>query len=229
MTVLPNPIETEPLAVSPGEGESSTTQRALADHSVPEDIRAWQDGDELKRVHWKLSMRRQSLMVHTYETPQRPDALVLLDCGAPKCAPAVRAALVDVLSEACAGTLKSLLETGRATHLPLSPSGQGEFSGHDAQALPAMLRAVAAAGYSETTDFSRVLWLASRRMQRTGSTAILTTRLTPAVADAAIALSRMGSKMRFTLVTAGEPSEEEAQLLHLLFASGLETAHIRAA
>lgn len=229
VTVLPNPIETEPLAVSPGEGESSTTQRALADHSVPEDIRAWQDGDELKRVHWKLSMRRQSLMVHTYETPQRPDALVLLDCGAPKCAPAVRAALVDVLAEACAGTLKSLLEAGRATHLPLSPSGQGEFSGHDAQALPAMLRAVAAAGYSETTDFSRVLWLASRRMQRTGSTAILTTRLTPAVADAAIALSRMGSKMRFTLVTAGEPSEEEAQLLHLLFASGLETAHIRAA
>ena len=174
-------------------------------------------------------VRRQSLMVHTYETPQRPDALVLLDCGAPKCAPAVRAALVDVLAEACAGTLKSLLEAGRATHLPLSPSGQGEFSGHDAQALPAMLRAVAAAGYSETTDFSRVLWLASRRMQRTGSTAILTTRLTPAVADAAIALSRMGSKMRFTLVTAGEPSEEEAQLLHLLFASGLETAHIRAA
>lgn len=86
-------------------------------------------------------MRRQSLMVHTYETPQRPDALVLLDCGAPKCAPAVRAALVDVLAEACAGTLKSLLEAGRATHLPLSPSGQGEFSGHDAQALPAMLRA----------------------------------------------------------------------------------------
>lgn len=77
--------------------------------------------------------------------------------------------------------------------------------------------------------FPGVLWLASRRMQRTGSTAILTTRLTPAVADAAIALSRMGSKMRFTLVTAGEPSEEEAQLLHLLFASGLETAHIRAA
>ena len=229
VTVLPNPIETEPLAVSPGEGESTTTQRALADHSVPEDIRAWQDGDELKRVHWKLSMRRQSLMVHTYETPQRPDALVLLDCAAPKCAPAARATLIDALTEACAGTLKSLLEAGRATRLPLSASGQGEFSGHDTQALPAMLHAVAGAGYTKPTDFSRVLWLSSRRMQRTGSTAILTTRLTPAVADAALALSRMGSKMRFTLVTAGELSEEEAQLLHLLFAGGLETAHIRAA
>ena len=229
VTVLPVPAETEPLAVSPGEGESTTTQRALADHSVPEDIRAWQDGDEFKRVHWKLSMRRQSLMVHTYETPQRPDALVLLDCATPKCAPSSRAALIDALTEACAGTLKSLLENGRAVRLPLSASGQGEFSGHDAQALPAMLHALAEADYSHATDFSRMLWLASRRMQRTGSTAILTTRLTPAVADAAIALSRMGSKMRFTLVTAGEPSEEEAQLLHLLLASGLETAHIRAA
>ena len=229
VAVLPVPLETDPLAISPGEGESTTTQRALADHSVPEDIRAWQDGDELKRVHWKLSMRRQSLMVHTYETPQRPDALVLMDCAAPKGAPGSRAALIDALTEACAGTLKSLLESGRAVRLPLPSSGQGEFSGHDAQALPAMLHALAGAGYSETTDFSRVLWLASRRMQRTGSTAILTTRLTPAVADAAISLSRMGSKMRFTLVTAGELSEEEAQLLHLLLASGLETAHIRAA
>lgn len=53
------------LPVSPGEGENSSAQRALSDHSIPEDIRAWQDGDELKRVHWKLSARRQSLMVHT--------------------------------------------------------------------------------------------------------------------------------------------------------------------
>ena len=65
VAVLPNPVQTAPLPVSPGEGENSSAQRALSDHSIPEDIRAWQDGDELKRVHWKLSARRQSLMVHT--------------------------------------------------------------------------------------------------------------------------------------------------------------------
>ena len=83
---------------------------ALSDHSVPEDIRAWQEGDEPGRVHWKLSMRRQSLMVHTYETPQRPDALILLDTSQPQGAP--RAALIDALTEACAGTVEALCRPG---------------------------------------------------------------------------------------------------------------------
>lgn len=94
-------VQTAPLPVSPGEGENSSAQRALSDHSIPEDIRAWQDGDELKRVHWKLSARRQSLMVHTYETPQRPDALILLDIAQPS--GAARSALIDALTEAAPG------------------------------------------------------------------------------------------------------------------------------
>ena len=48
VAVLPGSIPADPLPVSPGEGESTATQRALSDHSVPEDIRAWQEGDEQK-------------------------------------------------------------------------------------------------------------------------------------------------------------------------------------
>ncbi|MBQ2990187.1 MAG: DUF58 domain-containing protein, partial [Clostridia bacterium] len=83
VTVLPNPKPSQPLSYSPGEGETSMALRAQADRTTPADTRAWQDGDDVKRVHWKLSMRRGELMVHTYETPQRPDALVLLDGGGP--------------------------------------------------------------------------------------------------------------------------------------------------
>ena len=226
VAVLPVPLETDPLAVSPGEGESTTTQRALADHSVPEDIRAWQDGDELKRVHWKLSMRRQSLMVHTYETSQRPDALILLDVFQPQGAP--KAALIDALTEACAGTIESLLQAGRTTCLPLDALGQGELSGQNMQAFDPMRRAIAAAGYTRQDDFARALLLASPRMRRTGSAAIFSTRLSPAIADAAIALSRTGARIRYTLVMAGDPSEEQNRLLDLLRISGLEAVHLHA-
>lgn len=143
VAVLPNPVQTAPLPVSPGEGENSSAQRALSDHSIPEDIRAWQDGDELKRVHWKLSARRQSLMVHTYETPQRPDALILLDIAQPS--GAARSALIDALTEGCAGTIESLLQAGRMTRLPLELSGQGELAGQGMESFDAMRRALAAA------------------------------------------------------------------------------------
>ena len=226
VAVLPNPVQTAPLPVSPGEGENSSAQRALSDHSIPEDIRAWQDGDELKRVHWKLSARRQSLMVHTYETPQRPDALILLDIAQPS--GAARSALIDALTEGCAGTIESLLQAGRMTRLPLELSGQGELAGQGMESFDAMRRALAAAGYNRQDDFARMLLLASPRMRRTGSVAVFSTRLTPAIADAAFALSRMGARMRYTLVTAGETTEEQAKLLNLLRVSGVETLHVKA-
>lgn len=226
VTVLPVPRETDPLPTSPGEGESSSAQRAQADRTTPADIRAWQEGDELKRVHWKLSMRRQELMVHTYETPQRPDALILLDLAPPPFEGAQRAAAIDALSETCAGVLKSLLDSYRIARLPLSGTQAREMSGQAPQALSPMLRALAQESFSHSMDFSRVLLLASRRMRRTGSTAIITSALSPKLADAIIALSRMGPRTRVYLIAPDPLTGEQVQLLHLLETCNVSTRHI---
>ena len=228
VTVLPDPRDVAPVRYSPGEGETTAAQRAQADRTTPEDTRAWQEGDELKRVHWKLSMRRQQLMVHTYETPQRPDALVLLDCAAPDCADRERAAVIDAITETCAGVLKSLLDSHRIARMPLSGKTQRELSGQAPEALDSMLHALAQEPFDSAQDFSRVLLLASRRMRRTGSTVILTTQLTPVTADAVTALSRMGPHTRFILVTAQDMSDQQEKLLRLLAASGVETEHVTA-
>jgi len=223
VTVLPVPREAVPLETSPGEGESTNAQRAQADRTTPADTRPWQEGDELKRVHWKLSMRRQELMVHTYEMPQRPDALILLDLAPPPVQGVQRAAIIDALTESCAGVLKSLLDQHRIARMPLSGDYPRELSGQDPRALASMLHALAQESFSRPSDFARVLMLASRRMRRTGSTAILTASLTPPVADAVIALSRMGPRTRLYLVTPGEPTAEQTQLVHLLETCSVQT------
>ena len=224
--VVPVPRQTDPLPTSPGEGESSSAQRAQADRTTPADVRAWQEGDELKRVHWKLSMRRQELMVHTYETPQRPDALVLLDLAPPPFDGAQRAAAVDALCETCAGVLQALLEHERITRLPLSGDQAREFSGQQPQALSPMLRALAQESFSRPVDFARVLLLSSRRMRRTGSTAIITASLSPKLADAIIALSRMGPRTRVYLIAPAVLTTQQTQLLHLLESCGVSTQHV---
>lgn len=226
VAVLPVPRKTQPLAASPGEGESTSAQRAQADRTTPADTRAWQEGDELRRVHWKLSMRRQTLMVHTYETPQRPDALVLLDLAPPPAQGALRAGMIDALTETCAGVLEALLDSHRLARLPLSGDHPRELSGQEPQALAPMLRALAQESFSRPSDFSSVLLLASRRMRRTGSVAVLTANLTPHIADAVIALSRMGPRMRVDLIAPGALLPEQQQLLHLLETCGIETHHV---
>ena len=225
VSVLPVPAPAEKPAFSPGEDEHSITQRALSDHTTPVDTRPWQDGDELKRVHWKLSMRRQSLMVHTYETPQRPDALLLLDCAAPGCAPSRAAFAIDCMTEECAGAAEALLADGHPVRMPL-PTGK-EVVGQDDKALPGFLDALAQTAFDAPGDFERVLLLASRRMRRTGATLVFTTRLTPRVADALIALSRMGPRTALTLVTDGEATDEQQKLMHLLQNSGVSARHVR--
>ncbi|MBQ9720479.1 MAG: DUF58 domain-containing protein, partial [Oscillospiraceae bacterium] len=63
-------IEKPTFAVS-DEGKSALT-RSTEDNTSPEDIRAYQPGDAMKRVHWKLSTRRRELLVRKYETPAPP-------------------------------------------------------------------------------------------------------------------------------------------------------------
>lgn len=229
VTVLPEPIKTDPLTFSPGEGEHSTIERAQSDPTTPTDTRAWQEGDELKRVHWKLSMRRSQLIVHTYEQNPRPDALVLLDCAEPDAPPARRTAVIDTLTQSSAGVIKALLHAGHAVRMPLSGAVTREVSALGDDALIQMLRALATEPFTAPPEFSRVLALASRRMHRTGATAIFTTRLTPRIADDVIALSRMGPHTFFYLITPQAVSDEQAQLLHLLAASGVEARQLSSA
>jgi len=229
VTVLPRPISTDPLTFSPGEGEASAIQRAQADPTTPSDTRLWQDGDELKRVHWKLSLRRQQLMVHTYEQNQRPDALVLLDCAAPDAPENRRAAAIDLLTESCAGVLEALLTAGHAVRMPLPGEKTREISAMSADDLPKILHELATEPFSAPAEFSRVLALSSRRMHRTGSTAILTTRLTPRIADDVLALSRMGPHTYFYLISTETATKEQEKLLLLLSAGGVESRFVSAA
>jgi len=226
LTVLPNPRSVSPMPTSPGEGEDVSLQRSQADRTVPEDTRAWQEGDEMKRIHWKLSMRKQQLMVRTYETPQRPDALVLVDLAPPPQTGASRANAIDALTETCAGVVKNLLDHGRMTRLPLSGDRPREMSGQQAAALLPMLTALAEESFTKPLEFERALHIASRRMRRTGSTVILTANLTPGVAETTIALARMGPKTRLYLIAPDAITQEQEQLLSLLSRSGVQTEHV---
>ena len=66
------------------------------------------------------------------------------------------------------------------------------------------------------------------RRQSAVATAILTANLTPHIADAVIALSRMGPRTRVYLIAPGALSQEQAQLVHLLETCDIETHHVSA-
>ncbi len=229
LAVLPNPMPVDLPPFHPGEGERNAVQHDIAEQTTPADSRAWQEGDELKRVHWKLSMRRQELMVRTYETPLHPDALIMLDITLPDASPRARAAMIDALTEGCAGIVKRMLDDGHPVHLSLNASRELVIKQHheflSIQRLLAQVASEVAQSMDNSADFARELVSAARRIRRTGSIVLLTSRLTPVTADAVIALRRIGTPTRLMLFTEGPLSDEQQKLFHLLQISDVETVH----
>ncbi len=83
LVVLPQTFDVEPLKLAPGDPGSELMSRATEDLNAPSDIRSYQPGDAMKKIHWKLSMRKRELVVRKFDEPILQDVLVLMDCSPP--------------------------------------------------------------------------------------------------------------------------------------------------
>lgn len=211
--VLPDVLKEPPLRFSPDDSGDDKMARARDDATSPADTRAYQEGDELRRVHWKLSLRRGSLLVRTFEEPARPDALVLMDCSPPAARGETALYMQDALCESAAAVAAVQLSASHIVRIPLSCRQPRELMGDHSAQLPLILEGLAGVTFDGTDHFERVLMLETRRMRRTGSTAILTTHMSSRIADMVIQIRRMGPQVRLIFVHVNDLAEETALLL----------------
>lgn len=216
LMVRPQVSELRPLRFSPGEVENYMMARATEDTTEPADTRAWQEGDPLKRVHWKLSMRRRELLVRTFEEPMRPDALVLVNCEPLPGDPETAHVLRDVLCENAASIASAQLTAGNPVRLPLIGTRTRDITTSNPMEMVRILDALAEEDFRANRQFELVMLMELRRIRRTGAVAILTASLTGNIADAAMQMRRMGPYTRLYLVHAEPLTEEQEGLLNRL-------------
>lgn len=222
LAVLPQVYLTPPLTFSPGDSDDdSVTARAFEDATMPTDIRAFQQGDELKKIHWKLSMRRKELLVRVYEQPQKPDALLLVDCAPPDVPEGAAAVVRDAICEATASLAAAALEGGAPVRMPLVGEHPVEISTSKLDEIDLFRDALAHCAFDAQEQFERVLLLETRRMRRTGTTAIITSRLNPAMADMILRIRRMGPRVR-VMTTADMDDELVSMLAQRLMRNDIE-------
>ena len=199
LLVLPRRDVVEPLRFSPGDYESETISRATEDTASPSGVRGYQQGDELKKVHWKLSLRKREILIKTYDQPTRPDALVLLDCTRPpegQYAEWVQDRLCDLAASLCA----ALAEADAALRMPLTGDPPQHVVPSGTENLQRAPAALARMNFSGATSLERVLQLEVARMRRSGATVLLASRLSPRSTDLILRLRRLGPTVRVYLV-----------------------------
>ncbi len=226
LLVLPSFFETEPLTLSPGDPGSDLMSRATEDLSAPSDIRAYQTGDPMKKIHWKLSLRKGELLVRKFDEPILQDVLLLMDCspppsfGHPEAQPRIR----DALLETAASVFHDQIQTELAVHLPLLGSHPVELE--KAMGLPLILENLARADFSETDRFERVLVLESRRLRKVGCLVVISARLNSNMVDIMTRMRRLGPNLRFYLITLAPEDERLLPLISRLKQSGIEVSYV---
>jgi len=228
LLVLPVPFDVEPLTFAAGDLGVETMKRALEDPSSPSDFRMYQPGDPLKRIHWKMSARKQEIMIRQFEEPALPDALVLMDASPPYVPagidPAKAPYLRDAVLETAASVASCQIRQDNPVRMPLVGDRPMEYNGH--MGLPILLEELARCTFKETERFERVLLMQMGELRKTGAVVIITTRLGSTLVDLIGRMKRMGPNVRLYLITFSAEDPSLLPLVARLQQSGVEVNYV---
>ena len=226
LIVLPLPFDVGELTYAAGDSGSESMARAAEDITSPADVRTYQQGDAMKKIHWKLSMRKQELMVRRFAAPVMPDALVLLDCSAPPRTSddQAQADLRDALLETAASVMYQNIQTDHPAKLPIHGDHPMELD--KGMGMPVILEALARVDFSAPDKFDRMLMLEMRRMRKVGCTVVVSARLNSRMVDVMTAMRRMGPYLRLYLITFDPDDQTKLPMISKLQSAGIEVCYV---
>ena len=217
--VCPKSMQMLPMELRATDVGPEFRSRATEDTASPSDVRAWRDGDELKKVHWKLSLRKRELMVRTFEESARPDTLVIPDLSEVTALKDQKLTLEDAICEAALGAVKAQLEAGFPVRMPLRSRRPQELAGRSPADLPGFADALMRADFDCPHPYEQVLMLVFQRMQRTGGAVLATSRLTTRTVDIAMRMQQRGVQVKLIWAT-DAPRDEALEMLERLKMAG---------
>ena len=225
MEVRPRVSDIAPMLLKNADMGPEFRSTAAEDNASPSDVRKWQDGDELKKVHWKLSLRKRELMVRTYEESARPDTLVIPDLQQVTSLRDQQLTIEDCVCEASLNAVKAQLEAGYPVRMPLTNAHPSELAGQSPVDFAPFADAMLRVAFDSPYDYERVLMLMQARLQRTGGAVLVTARLTSRIADTALRMQRSGITTRLIWVS-DDARDETMTMLERLRMGGVQAERL---
>lgn len=223
--VAPRVVRIGAMELGAGDTGPEAPSRSTEDDSSPSGIREWREGDELKKIHWKLSMRKRELVVRTYDESAKPDFLILMDLSPIGALRSQALSIEDAVCEAAAAAAAAHLAAGYPVRMPMSGSRPVECAGRAPEDLPRFVDALTSVQFDCAYPFEKLLAVEMRRMQRTGGAVLITPRLTMRTADIAMQMRRSGLHVRLNWVTESRGSDAN-EIVARLALSGVEVTKI---
>ena len=227
--VVPRKIDFEAPELNTVEIGPETRKRFQDDASAPSGVRDWRDGDSLKRVHWKLTMktfdpslRNLRPMVRTYDEAARPDTVVLCDLTRIDAVDEWVKYAEDGVCEASFAAVHSLIENENRVLMVLPGTPRTEIEGESILEEETFLNALAIAEFNAEEPFEQAIYESARHPERTGMVIAVTAKMTMRIVDALTRIGKMtGIKMMAVWINDQRRSDTD-ELLSRLEAAGVQ-------
>lgn len=216
--VRPRVSTEEPMALQSVEFGVEHISRMTEDTASPSGVRDWIPGDALKKVHWKLSLRKRELMVRTYEESARPDTLILVDLTPLGSLKSHAMFTEDAICEAAASAAVAQLKAGYPVRMPLSAKAPQEINGQSAVEAGRFVDSLMRVQFDSPYSYEQVLSIEMRRMSRTGGAVLVTSVLSARIADIATQFRRSGMQVKVYWITDTQRTEALEMLTRLKLA-----------
>ncbi len=126
IVVLPRPLHIEKLGFLGGAGNASLAPHhatTVADATDYHGVRPWQQGEAIRRVHWKSTARTNQLHVVEWEETPNSDLILILDTDASTVRGTDDESTLEQSVTAAASVASHLLENGCRLHLYFFAAG----------------------------------------------------------------------------------------------------------
>jgi uncharacterized protein (DUF58 family) len=145
-----------------GGGNRSLVQHLSASGDDFYAVRAWQEGDDLRKIHWRSTARTNSLMIRQEEIRPFPRATILLDNRARGHRETGRASSLEWAVSGAASVVWELARQGYALRLATADGGPGGTR-WGREAIDPLLTALAMCDRSVRSSFSSIIRRAGAR------------------------------------------------------------------
>lgn len=226
--VTPKPFDIDGLKFGAGDTGAETIRRAMEDPSSPSGVRKYQMGDPLRKIHWKLSLRKNELLVRQFDEPTLPTTTIIMDVAPPFVSQTASneriACLKDAVLETSASIAVSQMRLDNNVKLPVMGSNPFIFNSNMGEHV--LLEKLATVSFDENEKFERLIMLDMQSIRLSGAIAAVTTRLSSNLAEILSQIAMKGPTVRLYLVTYGPDNPALLPMINRLQSRKVEVCYV---
>jgi uncharacterized protein (DUF58 family) len=198
-----------PLPFKENASSQNPIQKITSDTAETSDIRAYINGDILKKIHWKLSLAKQELMVKNHSLSLEPDTLIYVDCSSHGFTGIKAIELEDMIAECATAVSNYLLQSYLAAKFVMVGKERTELIGRSPEDFNAVYENISNLTFDYDFSFFDLFADELSAIAHVNSIFIITHSITPKGFDSLVYLREASINITLILVEEGKTAGEE--------------------